>query len=64
MAMVRRAHPSGRPLTHTRPTRMVVPRLVPDGPLTPGLRVPDVRTEAIGFTAGLSEAHYDDDYED
>jgi hypothetical protein len=51
----RRAHPSGRPI---RPSIVKDPRplrrLPPAEPLTPGLRRPDSRVEAIGFHAALT----------
>lgn len=44
-----RNHPSGRPIRHHERKQLAKPRDVRDEMLSPGLRVPDVRTEAIGF---------------
>lgn len=44
-----RNHPSGRPIRHHERKQLTKPREVRDEMLSPGLRLPDVRTEAIGF---------------
>jgi hypothetical protein len=55
-------HPSGRPLRQQRRGVISRPRLVDDGPLTPGLRKEE-GCEAIGFTVDYLPGQEDDEEE-
>lgn len=50
-------HPSGRPLRHvTQPKRLSIPRIPPEGYLTPSMRAQDGAVDAIGFVHDFTAA--------
>lgn len=46
---MRARHPSGRPIRREAPRRRIVWRVPDEGPVTPRLKTPTIKTEAVGF---------------